>query len=150
MFGRAMFEAMQEKLGRILLSKEERWERLDKLSTSDPAKYQRLIETMSEKEVDEYLDSVTSTIRDGISLTEIKVVDEVVQLRVVPAQEIRVTPTQDIIDPDYHWEPGMEHHQPKPPAKKRRPEVFERPAMNREARRKANAVARRNAGKDKA
>lgn len=142
MFGRAMFEAMQEKLGRILLSKEERWERLDKLSTSNPAKYQRLIEAMSEKEVDEYLDSVTPTIRDGVSLTEIKVVDEVVQLRVVPKQ--------DIIDPDYHWEPGMEHKQPKPPAKKRRPEVFERPAMNREARRKADAVARRNAGKDKA
>ena len=142
MFGRSMFEAMQEKLVRILLSKEERWERLDKLSTSDPAKYQRLIEAMSEKEVDEYLDSVTSTISDGVSLTEIKVVDEVVQLRVVPKQ--------DIIDPNYHWTPGMEHQQPKPPAKKRRPEVFERPAMNRAARRKADAVARRNAGKDKA
>ena len=142
MFGKAMFEAMQEKLGRILLSKEERWEMLDKLSTSDPEKYKRLIEAMSEKEVNEYLDSVTSTIRDGVSLTEIKVVDEVVQLRVVPKQ--------DIIDPNYHWEPGMEHNQPKPPAKKRRPEVFERPAMNRAARRKAEAVARRNAAKDKA
>lgn len=143
MFGRFMFEAMQEKLVRILLSKEERLDRLDKLSTSDPAKYQRLVEAMSEKEVDEYLDSVTSTIRDGVSLTEIKVVDEVVQLRVVPKQ--------DIIDPNYHWTPGIEHQQPKPPAKKRRPEVFDRPAMNRKARRKADAVARRKAaGKDKA
>lgn len=138
-----MFDAIREKLGRILLSKEERWEMLDKLSTSNPEKYRRLIESMSEKDLDEYLDSVTTTIRDGISLTEIKVVDEVVQLRVVPKQ--------DIIDPNYHWEPGMEHNQPKPPARKRRPEVFERPAMNRAARRKADAVARRNAaGKDKA
>lgn len=138
-----MFDAIREKLGRILLSKEERWEMLDKLSTSNPEKYRRLIESMSEKDLDEYLDSVTTTIRDGVSLTEIKVVDEVVQLRVVPKQ--------DIIDPNYHWEPGMEHNQPKPPARKRRPEVFERPAMNRAARRKADAVARRNAaGKDKA
>lgn len=143
MFGRSMFEAIQEKLVRILLSKEERLDRLDKLSTSDPAKYQRLVEAMSEKEVDEYLDSVTSTIRDGVSITEIKVVDEVVQLRVVPKQ--------DIIDPNYHWTPGIEHQQPKPPAKKRRPEVFDRPAMNRKARRKADAVARRKAaGMDKA
>ncbi len=138
-----MFDAIREKLGRILLSKEERWEMLDKLSTSNPEKYRRLIEAMSEKEVDEYFDSVTATIRDGVSLTEIKVVVEVFQLRVVPKQEI--------IDPNYHWEPGMEHNQPKPPAKKRRPEVFDRPAMNRAARRKAEAVARRNAaGKDKA
>ena len=138
-----MFEAIREKLGKILLSKEERWERMDQLSTSNPEKYSRILASMPQEEVSAYLESAYLTIRDGVSLTEIKVVDEVVQLRVVPKQ--------DIIDPGYHWTPGMEHQQPKPPAKKRRPEVFDRPAMNRKARRKAGAVSRRKAaGKDKA
>lgn len=139
-----MFDAIRVKLSRILFSKEEILETLDMLAITNPEKYRRILAVMSEKEVAEYMNStLNASLRDGVSLTEIKVVDEVVQLRVVPKQ--------DIIDPNYHWKPGMEHQQPKPPAKKRRPEVFDRPAMNRQARRKADAVARRKAdGKDKA
>lgn len=140
-----MFEAIREKLRNVWLSKEERWERLDKMATSHPEKYRHIIDAMKPEDLAEYMQSsVDSIVIGGCAFTQVIAGDDKI--------EVRPVPVFDVIDPQpgYNWHPGKEHEQP-PARKKPRPGVFERPAMNRQQRRKADAVARRaKAAKDKA
>lgn len=141
-------------------SKEERWERLDRLAETNPQKYRDEIATLSMKELNSYMDSELYPLPSGEAARQKR--EEVMQHTYVDhasptgdttaVSVVRVVDEVVVVDKVYHWKPGQEHLEPakQPVRKKNRPGVFDRPAMNRRDRRKADAAARRqrNAGKD--
>lgn len=148
-----MFQRIRMWFWRVFLSKEERWERLDKLALSNATTYRSMLARLPKAEVTEYLEStkvfgdkqedVTAEWRDAMESTFSHGTGFL--LLDWESKTARHVPIDEVIDtPDgYKWKPGQEHEQPAAPArKKHRPGVFERPAMNRQARRKADAAAR--------
>ena len=148
-------------------SKEERWERLDRLAETNQPKYQDEVAKLSMKELNEYMDSEMYPLASGPASREKRVLlistpspadqafydafnrDSTLEdyYRGMQA-DTRPAGAGQANQANYHWEPGQEHKEPvkREPRRKPRPGVFDRPAMNRKERRKADAVARRNSG----
>lgn len=158
-------------------SKEERWERLDRLAETNQPKYQDEVAKLSMKELIEYMDSEMYPLASGpasrLKREEMILVSTPSGINTDQAfydafnrdntledyyrgmqADTRPAGAGQANQTNYHWEPGQEHKEPvkREPRRKPRPGVFDRPAMNRKERRKSDAVARRQssqkAGKD--
>lgn len=121
-------------LSLFVCSKEERWERLDRLAATNPAKFTAECEQLTDPELRSYLKSVGEE------------ADERIKYGYPDLREhLEYVLTDPVKGGDYHWTPGKEHADPivKPTSRKPRAGVFERKAMSHEERRKIDAAARR-------